>query len=593
MISRNAAISACSIAASLGYFALAGCARSGSGTPVMPLTPSSRVIDFETHEGTRLAFDISPDGREIVFDLLGQVWVLPAGGGDARPITNSVDRMSVDLDPAWSPDGEWIAFQGDEGAARGIWLVRPDGTGLRRLTDSTMSPASSPAWSPDGKRLAYVTRDSIRIVYVADGTTRALRLDSLDRGPIRTPVWSPDGSRIAFAHGAGRIMEVSSEGGRPTAVTATTLRASSPAYSRDAARLAFLVDSLGARQLWIQEIKDTVARQLAPHRDLTNLRVRWSPTGDTLLYSADGRLWRRALSAPTSEEIPFTARVRFARREPPLRDVTFPKPGAEMRARGFLGLALSPDGDRAAMIALGKLWLIATADGATREVAPMPFTANGLAWSPDGSHVAWSAGAGGSEDIWVTNVESGATRRVIALAGREERASWSPDGQWIAFVHWPKAMCDTPPSRYDDECGLLRLRAARVGDSTVERLEDTRLLATPGVFSWTFTFFGEGQEIPQWSSGSDGVFFSAGGRISFAPLEGTARPVGRIPSPSTFVHVRADTSVVFVRGNQLWSVRSPGAREVLLSPDPALYPSFARDGRILFLSSDGLRVRLP
>src|SRR5512145_3410370 len=89
-------------------FLAAGCA-------VAPASPGQRraateSIAIQVREGTRLAFDISPDGRRLVFDLLGQLWEVPMDGGQARPLTNAVRDTAEDLDPSFAPDGRRVLF---------------------------------------------------------------------------------------------------------------------------------------------------------------------------------------------------------------------------------------------------------------------------------------------------------------------------------------------------------------------------------------------------------------------------------------------------------------------------------------------------
>jgi Tol biopolymer transport system component len=128
----------------LAVLLMAGCAKDRSG---------ARTIDFETTEGTKLAFDLSPDGRRIVFDLLGQLWTLPVEGGRAEPLTNAVQDSSEDLDPVFSPDGTSVVFRADRPGGAGLFSATLSERTVRRLTDQ---PYLAPSWSPDGQQLALV-----------------------------------------------------------------------------------------------------------------------------------------------------------------------------------------------------------------------------------------------------------------------------------------------------------------------------------------------------------------------------------------------------------------------------------------------------
>src|SRR5205085_8393980 len=116
---------------------------------VLPLKPT-RTISFTTDEGTWMSLDVSPDGSTIIFDLLGDLYTIPMTGGTARRLTSG---MAWDCMPRWAPDGKTIAFISDRSGSDNLWLMNPDGTGLRAITKETDYALSSPAWSPDGQYL--------------------------------------------------------------------------------------------------------------------------------------------------------------------------------------------------------------------------------------------------------------------------------------------------------------------------------------------------------------------------------------------------------------------------------------------------------
>ena len=113
----------------------------------LPLEPT-RNIRFSTDEGTWISTDVSPDGRSLVFDLLGDLYLLPIEGGEARALSRG---MAFDTQPRFSPDGRHIAFVSDRDGSENIWLMDAGGSGEPwRLTEDTDTVFVSPEWTPDG-----------------------------------------------------------------------------------------------------------------------------------------------------------------------------------------------------------------------------------------------------------------------------------------------------------------------------------------------------------------------------------------------------------------------------------------------------------
>jgi Tol biopolymer transport system component/imidazolonepropionase-like amidohydrolase len=570
----------------------------GCATPQGPSPEGGaalETISITATEGTTLGFDISPDGRTIVFDLLGQIWTLPAEGGEARPITDAVRDVAEDLDPSWSPDGRTIAFRGERNGRTGLWLLDVSSGAIRQATqlDNPDGFDGAVAWRPDGKQLAFERASGSSGVALLDAaalTAQLVPLDGLAERNLRDPAWTPDG-RLAFVAGdraGGPIGTAAAGGGAVTWLSPDTAHAYAPAFAADGRRIAYLAKAADGRlQVWIQELGGSLVgapRRLTDHADVTPTRVRWMPDGGSVLYSADGGLWRVDVAGGVPVRIPFTARLTLTRPRRPLAPARFPEPGIERPARGFTDVELSPDASRIAVLALGQLWVMPVG-GAPRPVARVPLTARNLAWRPDGSEIAWTAGNWGREDLYATEIPGGTTRQLTSLPDRELLPAWSPDGRWLAFV-------DAPAT------GSRRLRVVEASALPVADSSATRALGTVAI-----PWLAHDAIAPVWSPGSDAVLHFGGGHGSRAtkttvgrllPLSGSPKSIPRFPDSPIYFRW-TEGSLTWVRHDRLWRAPfdSTGllGDAVPLGDSPALYASASQDGTMLFASGDGLVLR--
>src|SRR4051812_30074704 len=332
----------------------------------------TRDIDFTTSEGTWMSADLSPDRSWIVFDLLGHIYRMPASGGTATVLTQG-SGVALNMQPRISPDGKTIAFITDRRGQYNLWVMNADGSNPRAVFSDLNSTALEPAWTPDGNYI--VVRKGGRgggeggapagglWMYHKDGGQGVQLVASAGGGRGGgggagggAPTWpslSGDGKYLYYQVGmmvndreplsgsmqirrfeikTGETIDITAgESSGAAAARFSSGGAAAPEISPDGRWLAFarqIPDGLlefkghkyGPRTaLWIRDMKTGAERMVmdpiepmvaSGSKTLGVLpRYRWASDNKSILIMQGGRL--RRLDVATSEvaTIPFTAKV--------------------------------------------------------------------------------------------------------------------------------------------------------------------------------------------------------------------------------------------------------------------------------------------
>jgi uncharacterized protein YraI/protocatechuate 3,4-dioxygenase beta subunit len=220
---------------------------------------------------------------KIAFESNSDIYVINADGSGLERLTNS---QAVETGPAWSPNGQQIAFSSWTNGNDEIYVVTADGSGLARLTDSP-TVDSFPAWSPSGQQIAFQSdRDGNFEIYRinANGTelTRLTDHPALDQAPA----WSPDGRQIIFhskRDGNLEIYAMNVDGSDLVRFTNHPADDVNPAWSPDGQRIIFQSNRDGNFEIYVMTIDGSDLSRLTDHPSF-DLTPDWSPDGQQIVF---------------------------------------------------------------------------------------------------------------------------------------------------------------------------------------------------------------------------------------------------------------------------------------------------------------------
>ena len=408
---------------------------------------TSVVKNIRVTEGTNMAAALSPDKETIAIDLQGRLWILPAAGGEAIAITDSLGDARQ---PAWSPDGTQLCFQGYWEGNWHIYTVHKSGKELKQWTDGEYDNRE-PHWSPDGKRILF-SSDQAGTYDIWAVELASKKLQQLTDGIANeyAPVWAPSGKRFAYVSDAPdkegiHVLSMADQSdtneGNSTFLKLTKRnkwydtkgKIAGLSWRPDGTSLLYNKMTFSQSSLWVQWLDMPAPIQLSEKEEVVfPFRVTWASNLE-YLYTSDGKINRKNMEFQQESIIPFTATFSVSRDQYPKKKRDFDST-EEQVVKGIVNPAIAPDGKRVAFIAMNDLW-VRQEDGTCKNLSKDASVELAPVWSPDGKEIAYVGDKMGKWGIWRMDVETGFHNRIHLIKGNPSNfgLAWSPDGKEIAY----------------------------------------------------------------------------------------------------------------------------------------------------------------
>lgn len=424
-----------------------------------------------------MSLDVSPDGRNLIFDLLGDLYTIPIAGGSATRITSG---PAMDAQPRYSPDGKSIVFASDRSGAEQIWIALADGSNPRVITRGDNAHYVSPTFTPDGNYIV-ASRSVYQSVafgdvfdmymYHKDGGN-GIRLMTATAQPtagrgggggggsmnLLGAAFSKDPRFMYFSRKNGgwgynvqfptwQVMVLDRTTGRVNPRTSAIGSAMRPALSPDGRWLTYGTRVDSSTVLRLRDLSTGEERVLHPHIQRDDQEARYTrdllpgyaftPDSRSLVLSHSGKFWRIEVPSGRETQIPFTAQVE--QQLAPLVRFEFPLKDSTLVVQQIRDARPSPDGRRLAFTALDRLWVLDLPDGRPRRVTASSDGEFDPVWSPDGRYLAWATW---DDSLYghmfrISSEGRGQPQRLTSEAAFYQKLAYTPDGTRIVAIRGP------------------------------------------------------------------------------------------------------------------------------------------------------------
>jgi Tol biopolymer transport system component/imidazolonepropionase-like amidohydrolase len=457
----------------------------------LPLKPQ-RKVTFTTAEGTWTSLDVSPDGKTIVFDMMGDLYTMPIAGGKATQLTRGI---AFDSHPRWSPDGKKILFSSDRSGAENIWWIDLEKKDTFQVTKERDQNFPSAAWTPDGDYIVYSKgKMQVQLYLVHKNGGGGTQLISTP-ATLKTidPAVSADGRLIYFSRRTGpwsynaalpqyQVGIYDRENSKLRTITSRYGSGFTPVLSKDGQWLVYGSRFEDKTGLVIRNLASGDEHWLAfpvqrdDQESIATMGVlpgmAFTPDSKSLVAAYGGKIHRIPVDGAAPAEIPFT--VDLDLEMGPRLEFKYPVPdSAYGLATQIRDATPSPDGKRLAFTVLDRLYVMDYPGGKPRRLTTHEFTEAQPAWSKDGKwlvFVSWTPQGG---QIFKVPATGGIVQQLTKAPALYQQPVFDNGGNRIVFLRSPaQKFKDAFEVSYDDSQEELSWMPAGGGDvSLIVRAE--------------------------------------------------------------------------------------------------------------------------
>ena len=436
---------------------------------------ASRMFDLNTTEGTWTSVDISPDGKTIIFDMMGDLYTMPTEGGKATQITRG---LAFDQHPRYSPDGKKILFVSDKSGAENLWYIDTDRKDTVQLTKETNQNFPSADWTPDGNYIVYAKGRRVNKLYMIhkDGGSGTQLIDEPASLKTIDPAISADGQHIYYSFRNGswnynaqlpqyQIGVYDRKTARTSSLTTRYGSAFTPVLSKDGKWLVYGTRYEDKTGLVIRDLKTGNERWLAypvQRDDQESIAVSgvlpamaFTPDSKHLLASFGGKINKIDITSGAYTEIAYQVDGKLELGPEVLFKYPIKDTSAVMASQ-IRDAVPSPNEKQLVFTVLNRVYVMDYPNGTPKRLTSNEFTEAQPIWSPDGKQIVfttWNA-AGGA--LYAVNVDGSGLKKLTQVDGLYQTPQFTLKGDKIIYVRAPyQKFKDAFDPGYDDSEDLL------------------------------------------------------------------------------------------------------------------------------------------